>query len=147
MRFYKEIPEWSIAVVAILGVGLAWYAAGSGAEKTETERSIQPEFASKTQVEAVEVGLKKEGWLRHTYTVKSSHHKNAWYVAGRVQRDDLNSPIGIWLLAGDKDEGGMVWAVNRTAENHSDYPSGRDASVSTSVADDEVKALYDVLGE
>ena len=78
------------------------------------------EKASKQQVELLKILLNKDVTIKRSATIKSSTHKNAYYVGLNFIVPGVKEiQTGVWLLGGDKIHPRSILAVDGFAQNFS----------------------------
>ena len=99
---------------------------------------IEP--ASQKQIELIGKGLDSELTIVKSWAVKSSSHKNSYYVSALVNGPQ-KADVGVWWISGAREKPGLILAVDGFAFVYSSYPRARKTRVGARTTDDEVKLL------
>ena len=99
---------------------------------------IEP--AGQKQIELIGKGLDPELTVVKGCAVKSSSHKDSYYVSALVYGPQ-KADVGVWWISGDREEPGLILAVDGFASVYSSYPRARKTRVRARATDDEVKLL------
>lgn len=140
----KSVQDGWVAVYGDTGyVGYApisLFGHRGGWGEQEEESGIHP--ASLQQINRIKRFLKPGYTLTDVVSLKSSHHRMTFYVAGRVQGSEIKGDaVALWLTSGTKDVVDMVVTVNEAAATYSTAPSEREAGAQASPTDPEARQL------
>ena len=103
---------------------------------------IEP--ASQKQIELIGKGLDPELTIVKGCAVKSSSHKDSYYVSALVNGPQ-KADVGVWWISGAREEPGLILAVDGFAFAYSSYPRARKTWVGARATDKEVKLLKTYL--
>ena len=115
---------------------LVLFALGCSAKHDFSE--IEP--ASQQQLELINKGLDRSYKIERGCAVKSGNYKDAYYVAGFIDGRD-EADVGIWWISGEKENPGIILAVDGFAIVYSSYPKASKTRVGAQITDDEAKLL------
>lgn len=130
MKFDKLIFFWCFLGV----VGAVGYAA-----------SIAIENASQAQINLVQTALGDQYPIIKTAVVKSSTHKQAYYIGATFKAVGAGNIKGIWLISGTKNAPGLLFSVDGAAYQFSGMRKASDTKAGGSVIDPESKLLLKYL--
>lgn len=105
---------------------------------------IEP--AGQKQIELIGKGLDPELTVVKGCAVKSSNHKDSYYVSALVHGPQ-KADVGVWWISGAREEPGLILAVDGFAFAYSSYPRARKTWVRARATDDEVKLLKAYLSQ
>lgn len=105
---------------------------------------IEP--AGQKQIELIGKGLDHELTIVKGCAVKSSSHKDSYYVSALVNGPQ-KADVGVWWISGAREKPGLILAVDGFAFVYSSYPRARKTWVGARATDDEVKLLKAYLSQ
>ena len=104
------------------------------------------EAASQEQLWMITEGLAKNLVIKQSCALKSSHHKNAYYVGAVFTGPGIEKGvIGCWLISGDKNKPGIIQSVDGIAHNFTPYPKSSKTQAGASISDKEYKLVKKYL--
>lgn len=108
------------------------------------------EYASSSQMEAIQSGIKyisQANEVRLGWAVKSYDFDNVWMVAAKVYGPGIETGTGpgIWAIAGDLHNPGMVLSVDDIAKEFSAFPDASKTDAAITISDDGVKEVIECL--
>jgi len=119
----------------------------SGRNKEEAHYSF--EHASQAQMELLkEIQIPGNRIASEGYTIRSKHHKRAWYVGTKIYGPGIeDGVVAVWLISGDKDHPGvMVLAADGAADSFTEVPHIDDTKAGDGWAvDPEITALQEYV--
>jgi hypothetical protein len=105
---------------------------------TPTAATIDCQLAGKALLTSIATGLTVSGGgdLIQGWTVRSTDHQNAYYVAAQITGPGISSPIaGIWAT-NRLDGTGLILSVDAFAKEFSDWADGGLTDAALSIADE-----------
>jgi hypothetical protein len=131
------------------------FAATTAAEATVTEAAEESDRCMRVPrglVEAIETGLTVEGGgrLMNARAVKSNDFKRVYFISADIEGPGLEGPnpdeIGTWSKSGPLRVGdGLIYAVDATANEFSDWGDGRKTDAELSMEDDGAEESKDCV--
>ena len=102
--------------------------------------------ASRQQTTIIAKAIKDPITVIKSAAVKSSRHRNAYYVGlNFVDHELAMTGIGIWLVEGSQDQPIAVFSINATAVVFSNYPKAKIIKNPARMTDHEVRLVLDYL--
>jgi hypothetical protein len=121
----------------------------SESARNNEEAQYSFEHASQAQMELLKEIQIPGNWIASEgYTIRSQHHKRAWYVGTRIYGPGIeDGVVAVWLISGDKDHPGvMVLAADGAAHSFTEVPHMDDTKAGDGWARDrELTALQDYV--
>ena len=105
---------------------------------------IEP--AGQKQIELIGRGLDPQLTVVKGCAVKSTSHKDSYYVSALVHGPE-KVDVGVWWISGAREEPGLILAVDGFAFAYSSYPRARKTWVKARATDDEAKLLKAYLSQ
>ena len=77
------------------------------------------------------------------YAVKSSSHRNAYYVSTKIYGPGIDEGVTcVWFISGDKSSPGLIHSADHFAHEFTpDIPFSRDTKAAASMRDKEARAV------
>jgi|LGVE01.1.fsa_nt_gb hypothetical protein len=73
------------------------------------------EKASKEQLNKIKMVLPEGLKIEESVVVKSSNHKNAYYIGAKFSgKGYTSSVVGLWLIGGPKNNPNLLYSINLT---------------------------------
>ena len=105
---------------------------------------IEP--AGQKQIALIGKGLDPQLTVVKGCAVKSSSHKDSYYVSALVHGPQ-KADVGVWWISGAREEPGLILAVDGFAFAYSSYPRARKTWVGARATDGEAKLLKAYLSQ
>jgi len=101
------------------------------------------ESASEKQILYINEGFTDNNYFAsNVYCIKSTEHKNAYYVIAKINGlKNVKFDYGIWLISGDKNNPGMIQSVSDIASAYTPYPLSSKTKANATDSDAESKTL------
>ena len=108
--------------------------------------SLRIEQPSKKQITLIQSVLDNSVTLAESAAVKSSNHKNAYYIGVNFFAQGIKEKMtGIWLIGGTKNNPSMVLSVDGTAYQFSGMRRAKETKAAAYISDPESKLLTNHL--
>lgn len=132
-------------VLAVSLLAFLVFACGDTSRSKDYDFS-QVEPASQEQLWMIKEGLAETLVIEQSCAVKSSQHKNAYYVGARFTGPGIEKGvIGCWLISGDKTKPGIIQSVSSIAHKFTPYPKSSNTKAGASISDREYKLVKKYL--
>ena len=104
------------------------------------------EKPSQKQLNKIKMVLPDGLKIEESAVVKSSNHKNAYYIGVKFSgKGYTSSVVGLWLIGGSKNNPNLLYSINNKAYIYSQMRKASETKAAAYVHDEESKLLLNHL--
>ena len=104
------------------------------------------ENASNEQINLIKIVLPEDINIEDSIIVKSSNHRNAYYIGVKLRGKGYSSSvIGLWLISGNKNKPSLLYSINDTAFIYSRMRMASETKAAAYLTDKESKIILKKL--
>jgi len=100
------------------------------------------EKASNEQINKIKMALPKGLSIEESVVVRSSNHRNAYYIGAKFSGKGYSSSvIGLWLIGGAKNNPSLLYSINDKAFIYSQMRKASETKAAAYLTDKESKII------
>lgn len=104
------------------------------------------EKASPEQIAKIKMVLPEDLTIEDSIVVKSSNHKNAYYIGVKfIGKGYTSSVVGLWLIGGEKNNPSLLYSINDKAFIYSQMRKASETKATAYETDPESKLILEKL--